>query len=186
MSRYNIALIPTQDREQFVQYAQKLSRTAPSHSYHIGGEHSIPHISLCHFDADTQDLEEIWQQVLAIEIPRMQMVFDHHRSKSYPEHPHLCWVSLMSDDFEDLKDYHLAVAEIIKVPLNAAFEHFDPHMTLFNSEAESACAEFNQHPSVTPVIEDSFVVALGPVDNVGQITRILYSANPFLNYGSKR
>lgn len=175
MVKYNIAFVPIQNRDQFIQHADTLSSTAPGDRYHIGGDASIPHVSLCHFESD--NIEEVWQQVQALQIPPLHMTFDHHRSKSYPGNPKdagVSWVSLMPDNLEELKDLHLQIADIIKKPLNAAFENYDPHMTLFNSKNQEACSEFNQNPQVTP-LEDDFTVVLGVIDDVGQITEIIYS-----------
>ncbi len=177
MLKYNIALIPSQNQEQFIQYAQTLSSTAPAHTYHIGGKASIPHVSLCHFLAEPEQIDTIWTQVQGINRPKLHMTFDHHRSKSYSGRPKdigLCWVSLMPDKLDQLKEHHLKIAKIIGQPLNASFGQYDPHMSLFNSRDEVACAEFNRHTQITPPFEDDFIVVLGYLDNVGQITEIIY------------
>jgi len=174
---YNLALIPTHNRDQFIHYARVSSKTAPADTYHIGGEASSPHISLCHFTADPEQIDVIWQHVRDLDWPALHMTFDQHRSKSYPNNPartDICWISLIPDHLEQLKERHLQVAEIIQHPLNASFEQYDPHMTLFNSRATSACTKFNSQPQATPSISDDFTVALGFIDTVGQITELLY------------
>lgn len=174
---YNIALIPVHDRDKFIRYAKKLSCFAPADTYHISEEASIPHISLCHFIAEPEQIDAIWQQVQNLDWPKLHMTFDRHRSKSYPANPDrtdMCWVSLVPDHLEQLKERHLKIAEMIKRPLNAAFEQYDPHMTLFNSRALIACAEFNSQPQATASLSDNFTIALGFIDAIGQITQLIY------------
>lgn len=176
MTRYNLALIPITNPDQFILYAQSLSNTAPADQYLIGRGQSIPHVSLCHFDADPEDIDTIWQQVQTLTLPALHLTFDHHLSKAFagnPKYTDIIWVSLMPDHRAQLKDLHLLIAEIIKEPLNASFDRYDPHMTLFNSRAKVACAELNEHPHIVPAFTDEFVIALGTTDEVGQVTEIL-------------
>jgi hypothetical protein len=175
MPRYNIALIPANNPDQFILCAQTLSNTAPADKYLIGRGASIPHVSLCHFDSDSDQIEPIWQQVQALAIPTLPLTFDHHLSKAFsgnPKYANIVWVSLIPDKKAELKNLHLIIADIIKVPLNSAFEHYDPHMTLFNSRAKVACAQFNNHPHIVPAFEDDFVIVLGATDEVGQLIDI--------------
>lgn len=178
MVRYNIALIPTQDSEQFIRHAHKLSDSAPAAHYHIGGDASIPHVSLCHFESTPEQIENIWEQVQTLACTGMDLIFDHHRSKTYPKDSGAsgcAWVSLMPNHEEDLHALHLQIAEIVKKPLNMSYENYDPHLTLFNSLEENACAEFNHTPKVVPALTDRFVIALGLLDPYGQITKILHT-----------
>lgn len=184
MPKYNIALIPTQDPDQFIHYAQQLSKTAPADKYHINTAGSIPHVSLCHFFTERDNLDAIWRQLQALALPPLHLIFNHHLSKGFPSNPkyrNIVWVSLMPDKREQLQQRHLLVADIIKEPLNRAFEHYDPHMTLFNSRAKVACAKLNQQSQIIPAMEDDFVVALGPTDDVGQVVSILYTEGTLLH-----
>ena len=176
MTRYNLALIPANNPDQFILYAQSLSNTAPADQYLIGRGASIPHVSLCHFDSEPEDIDIIWQQVQTLALLPLHLTFDHHQSKAFPGNPkytNIVWVSLIPDNKELLKNLHLTIADIIKEPLNAAFDRYDPHLTLFNSRAKVACASFNDLPHIVPAFEDDFVIALGLTDDVGQVTDIL-------------
>lgn len=175
MPKYNIALIPTQNTDQFIHYAHQLSKSVSADKYHITMAGSIPHISLCHFFTERDNLHAIWQQLQALALPRLYLTFDHHLSKGFPGNPKyrdMVWVSLMPNKRDQLTQRHLLVADIIQQPLNAAFEYYDPHMTLFNSRAKAACAQLNQRSQITPALEDDFVLALGPIDDVGQLMSI--------------
>ncbi len=176
--KYNIALIPINDRDQFINHADNLSQTAPGDRYHIGGETSIPHVSLCHFECDPDNIDNVWEQVQKLDIPSLHLTFAENRSRTYPNNPKdagVSWVSLMPDNLDKLKELHLQVADIIKRPLNGAFDNYDPHMTLFNSKSDDACLEFNRNPRLIMPLEDDFTVALGIIDDVGQINEIIYS-----------
>jgi hypothetical protein len=175
IKRYNLAFIPTGNADQFIHYAAQLSQVAPADKYILGGA-SIPHVSLCHFAIDSQKIESVWEAVKELGLPKLHLIFKNRRSKIYPTHPTwggICWISLIPDHIDKLTEIHLKVAAIIKAPLNAAFSEYDPHMTLFNSHAEKPCTQLNFQPQVDSTLEDEFMVALGLIDNVGQITKVL-------------
>jgi len=176
LQKYNIALIPSRNPEQFIQHAEELLQNAPSDKYRLGIG-SIPHVSLCHFEIESNKIEDIWSMVSALELPEIQLSFGEKRSKSYTGHPKwggVCWVSLIPAHIERLTEIHLEIAKIIKIPLNAAFSEYDPHLTLFNSHAEELYAHLNNLPQVVPPLEEEFNVALGLIDEVGQLTEILF------------
>lgn len=170
---YNIAFIPN-NCQQFINYAHKSSFTDHSFAdkYLIGRGNSIPHISLSHFMCQKDKLDAIWQAVKNLMIPNLNISFEHQRCKTYSDGPY--WISLMPDHIEQLHQIHWSVANIIKHPLNSAFENYDPHMTLFNSFDHEACMTFNVQSQVTPVLTDEFRISLGTIDLVGQITGIVY------------
>ncbi len=179
LQKYNIAFIPSSNLEQFIQYAKELSQAASSDKYLLGAE-SIPHVSLCHFEIASNKIEEVWGMVSALELPQLHLTFREKRSKSHTNHlkwGDICWVSLIPDHIERLTEIHFEIAKIIKKPLNTAFSKYDPHLTLFNSHAEASCALLNHVPQVDPPLEEKFNVALGLIDDVGQVTKILFYNN---------
>jgi hypothetical protein len=179
LQRYNIAFIPSRNPQQFIQYAEELSQAAPSDKYRLGVE-SIPHVSICHFEFEGNKIEEIWNTVSALDFPELHLTFEKKRSKLYTAHPKwggVYWVSLIPNHIVQLTEIHLEITKIIKEPLNAAFSDYDPHLTLFNSHAETACVHFNHAPQVNPPLEDAFNIALGLIDDAGQITEILFCNN---------
>lgn len=76
-----------------------------------------------------------------------------------------------------VKEIDLEIAGLIKTPLNAAFADYDPYMALFNSLGEDPYDHLNQAPQVIPPLRDEFSIALGALDDVGQITEILFDKN---------
>ncbi len=175
IKKYNLAFLPATP-EPFIQYARDLSREALPHSYLLG-ENSLPHVSSCHFAIETQQISTIWEKVCDLKLPTLTLTFNRKRSKSYANHPQwggVCWVSLIPDQQDELTRIHWEIAQIIKTPLNAAFADYDPHLTLFNSKEEKTCHLFNSNPKVQPPFQDHFKIALGLIDDVGQITEILY------------
>ena len=185
--KFNVALVPKSDMEQFIRYAEVLSANAPADRYHIGGDASIPHVSLCHFECEPANIDEVWEEIENLDISDLRLRFEHHRSRTYPDNPKdagVSWVSLVPDHLESLKDLHLQVADIIKKPLNGAFANYDPHMTLFNSKRDEQCAQLNIDTRLIEPLEDDFSVVIGTIDNVGQITQITHSN--LANYSSMR
>lgn len=178
--KYNIALIPSENKEEFIDFAKQSAQNFPDGRYMLG-EQSFPHVTLCHFEAYPDQIDKIWEQVQALDLPTTSLDFDTERHKSFPGHPKdggVRWVSLISDKLDILKEMHLQVAQIIKKPLNGAYENYDPHMTLFNSRLEDVSIAINDHIELPTSLHAECVVALGKLDNVGQITEIIYESEP--------
>lgn len=175
IKKYNIAFVPKKNPRQFIDYAIALAKDVSFATYLLG-EQCVPHISVCHFLAEENSIENIWQQVSALNISPMKLIFDTQRSKSYPGHPKwggVSWVSLISDHLDILKAIHLKIAVIIKEPLNASFSDYDPHLTLFNSFNQTECFVFNKNFRLKEPLIDNFTIALGPIDNNGQLLSIV-------------
>ncbi len=173
LTRYNIALIPTDANDQLLAYGNTFSDKA--HTYKLGPR-SIPHITLCHFQAEEQQIPVIFERLTQLKLPAIQLTFDTLRSKTYPNSPWgadgMRWISLMPDKFDKLKEMHYAVASLVK-PTNAAFDQYDPHLTLVNT-LDSSSDKINESPRVNTRIQDQFIIALGRSDDVGQLTETLY------------
>lgn len=172
--KYNLALIPSQDKiEAFAAYAQNTFPIKPD--LYLLGTYSIPHVTLCHFVADAKNIHEIVSIVRTMNIPLMELTFAKQRSKTYPADSiwgQWSWVSLLPDKIAELKNLHLQIAKIVK-PTNAAFADYDPHLTLFNSKDHTACNRINLATDASPVLSDSFHIALGRLDDIGQIKEVL-------------
>ena len=174
--RFNIALVPLHNSEQFVAYAKTLSSTVKVSNYHIRTDVSIPHVSLSHFACEPNEIQAIWQKILALKLPVLHLSFAFRRNKIYPgkfKKESNSSVSLIPDHLETLKKWHLQVANIIQKPLNAAFDNYDPHMTLFNSKQNDVCSLFNQKSQLKQPLEDDFILSLGKIDRAGQIIEIV-------------
>jgi hypothetical protein len=174
--KYNIALVPTEENaDPFVKYSTTMfSVKAAEYSL---GVNSKAHVTLCHFEAEEKEINDIVTKVRALNQPAVQLTFSTQRSKTYPTHlvwGQWSWVSLISDKLDELKKLHLRVAEIVR-PTNAAFDAYDPHMTLFNSYDKEQCAAINQSQQLGTPLTGKFEIILGSLDDVGQVTEILYN-----------
>lgn len=182
MPKYNIAWVPSNDKGQFENFSAKISQQIRYEKYLLG-DHSIPHVSICHFECDEHAVEEIWAKVKGLDLHKIDLTFGCIRSKSYPGHPKwggVCWVSLMPDKLDQLIKVHLMIAQIIKVPLNAAFSDYDPHLTLLNSCDERKCNSLNETPQLKDKLTDDFSIALGEMDEEGQLLHIVYGTTKTL------
>jgi hypothetical protein len=174
MGKYNLALIPVKKEPEIIQYAQKFS--LPAYSYRIG-ESSFPHITLCHFETEKENLRTIWGEALLMDHQPIHITFTALRCKTYALPLYgptaLYWISLIPDSKPQLQNSHLAIAGIIKNPQNAAFEHYDPHLTLFNSTDQRSTAL--NYSIKEPHLADDFTIALGESDSYGQLIKIIYT-----------
>ncbi len=174
LRKFNLALIPLDTNiDEFVTYARENFSIAASN--YLLGSHSAPHVTICHFETEASKLDEIVAKVKALQTAPITLTFKTQRSKEYPEHSlwgQWSWVSLIPDKLEELQALHLKIAAIV-TPTNAAFDAYDPHLTLFNSKDHAACGLVNQAPNVNPALSCEFRIQLGRLDDVGQITEIL-------------
>lgn len=173
--RFNIAYIPTANQTRFIELAKEQARIAQAATYCLGPS-SLPHVSLCHFMAEEHHIPKIWAEIGALKLSMLNLRFESIRDKSYSDdspYGGLSWISLMPNHLQELADVHLKIAKIIKHPLNHAYQDYDPHLTLLNSKNKAACLLLSG-ASIAPPIEDDFILALGTIDAVGQLTKILY------------
>lgn len=107
---YNLAFMPINHSQKFVQFAHEAAKGVKVADYLLGPD-SLPHVSICHFMMDDTEIENIWH-----------------------------------------------------------------HLTLFNSYDIDSCKHFNHMPIIQPLINDDFVIALGHIDRIGQVTDILFTS----------
>jgi hypothetical protein len=176
--KYNIAFTPITiaDRQQFIRYAESLAQHMPPFEYMLGDK-SIPHLTLCHFEADESAHTFIWQQVMKLPHQTLELTFKTRRGKTYP--PALAWsdapwVSLIPEEVDSLHNIHHAIATIVKNPTNLSYADYDPHLTLLNSKNNAQCEQLNVDPAVHPPLTCQFMIALGRSDAVGQLTELLH------------
>jgi len=177
--KYNIALIPVEEKvtDQIVKYAKTQFQVKPAE--YLLGPNSLPHITLCHFVAEEKQVEDISKRIIALNQSSLELTFETQRSKTYLAHPiwgKWSWVSLMPDRQDQLKEMHEKMATIVR-PTNAAFDAYDPHMTLINSYDKEQCKKINETPQVFPAFKGSFKIILGKLDDVGQVTEVLYDCS---------
>lgn len=166
-NRYNIALIPLTHSQAIIKLSHHFAAIADSY---LLGEKSLPHVTLCQFEADESELDTIWKSVFA-SMPNasLQLTFSEF---SCVTKLNLNWISLLPDKIDILKKMHSEVALIIKAPLNKSFKEYDPHMTLINSKDPSyqkAIEKISYDP-----LTDKFVLALGRSNEIGQFTEVLF------------
>ena len=175
----NLAFLPQYNSKQFIQLANNTSIGIERGRYRLGAA-SLPHVSICHFILEEAHIESIWKQVQALAIPPVSLTFSTRKAKIYPPDSYCdvtqCGISLIPNNRDVLIKIHLQIANIIQKPLNAAFAHYDPHLTLFNSHDIEVCDRLNQAPALHSPLKDTFVIALGGIDRIGQITHVLFTS----------
>lgn len=178
--KYNIALVPN-NRQMFIDYAHHSIYAANKNNYLIG-ERSIPHITLCHFITEPDQIPILWQSMQADQLEKTNLFIRlaFIRSKTYSANSIAedgSWISLIPNHIAELNLLHQRIAKMIKYPTNAAWEHYDPHLTLLNTKDLPLCQAIATPTLVNPPFEDQFSLVLGTSDAVGQLTHILSNSH---------
>jgi hypothetical protein len=169
LKRYNLALIPLTKNPEIIQLAQIF---APIANQYLLGKNSFPHVTLYHFDYEEKDIKKLWQRVNDHwkESP-IFLQFDYLNDGQYGN---WYWISLMPNQREILHQMHGFIAALLMLPLKKSF---DPHMTLINTSHQQYDQELVIAQKQYSLIADTFVLALGKSDPIGQLTHILYQRN---------
>lgn len=167
MPRYNLALIPVSQSKEIIGLVKKFSHLADKY---LLDENSLPHVTLYQFEANKNEIDGLWQQISKIwkEYP-IDLKFKEFSCLTFDNSTY--WVSLLPDNCDKLHKMHLFIADAMNLSAN---KFFDPHMTLIstkNSEYEKEVEKIWQ--SYVPIL-DSFILALGKSDDIGQFIEIVY------------
>ncbi len=166
-NRYNLALIPSSESDAVVKYAHFLLDIADGY---LLGEHSLPHVTLYQFQANESDIESIWEKAYSeLNQTSIELAFEKFSCITFDRT--VFWVSLLPDNDDVLMKMHSIVANVIKQPVKPSY---DPHMTLINTKDSSYENLVNKLAKIYTPIKDTFVLALGRSDDIGQLIEIIY------------
>lgn len=166
-NKYNLALVPMSKPSEFIDVAQKLLSISGNY---LLGKNSLPHVTLCQFDADDSEIAAIWTKVCdmwhgkSIDIELAEFSYITFDNDTY-------WISLLPKNSETLHKMHISAAEILKLP---AKKTYDPHLTLLNTKNNHCQSEIENIEKYFVSIKDTFKLSLGRSDEVGQFTEIIY------------
>lgn len=166
--KYNLALIPTQKSANFVSLALNFSNIS---STYLLGENSLPHITLYAF----QDTESnIQQHITAIDtaLNSKTLTLKLNEFSYITFDKHIFWISLLPDNKQILRNMHQTIAQTLNLPTKISF---DPHLTLTNTLIGNYHQQIEEVKRVYEPIEETFKLALGLSDDVGQIIKITHS-----------
>jgi hypothetical protein len=167
--KYNLALIPTSKQSSVVNCSNLLSTIADSY---LLGAHSLPHLTLYQFHANKSDIKSIWENVCNNMNQRsVFLTFETFSCISFDQDTF--WTSLLPDNVELLMKMHADIAGIIEQPVK---NNYDPHMTLINTRNPSYEDLVHNLAKTYKPIRDTFVLALGVSDEIGQFVELLYSS----------
>lgn len=165
MKRFNIAYVPKYNSKEFISISESFK--PKSHNYNLG-EDSLPHITICQFIADENEIGQIWSEVCSnISEYSVSLIFNSFSNISFDEK--LFWLSIIPKPNQQLIDTFNIVSKIVKPIRN---DTFDPHLTLFNYFPEKLNINFPINAKLS--IEEEFELILGESDNVGQLKNIIF------------
>lgn len=166
MKRFNIAYVPKDNSKKFIKLSENFH--TESHDYKLG-ENSLPHITICQFIVDENDISQIWSKVCSkIDKYSITLIFSYFSNISFDEK--LFWVSIIPDFNQQLIDTFNIVSKIVKPIRNDAF---DPHLTLFNYFPDKLNINTSLEEDIN--IEEEFELILGESDDAGQLKNIIFN-----------
>ena len=169
MPKYNLALTPVSTGDEIVKCAIQLSKLADKY---LIGKDSLPHVTLYQFNAEEKIIDDIWKRVKEAwkEEPPIELEFKEFSCVSFDGV--IFWVSLLPNNRDKLHEMHGLIAQVLNKPTK---KNFDPHMTLFNTKNKDCEKDVGAIKSFYKPISDVFVLSLGHSDDVGQLTKILFT-----------
>jgi 2'-5' RNA ligase len=174
LKKYNIALVPVLQNEKIIRCAEYFLKI--SDQYQLG-KNSLPHVTLCHFQANENEIDLLWKRVCKrLEKHQLELTFEYFSCTTFDNK--IYWISLIPDQSSTLDKMHQTVAAIVNQPIN---QHYDPHMTLLNTKDINYKNMLNEMRQSYTTISDHFALALGERDAVGQLIKILYQEECVVN-----
>ncbi len=169
MIRFNIAYVPKQHSEKFVNLANIYKTKI--HNYCLG-KNSLPHVTISQFIADESQISEIWRTVCSsINDHNISLVFNKFSNISFDRT--IFWLSLLPESNEKLIETFDVVLNIVKPTRN---DKYDPHLTLFNYLSDKLDVSSSIESRIN--IEEEFELVLGESDEVGQLKDIIFYFSP--------
>jgi len=171
---YNIALIPQTKSHEFIQLANTFSFLANNY---LLGPRSLPHVTLCQFYAETNEIDILWQKVCAALLPSpIELLFTEW---SFVTINSLFWVSLLPST-RDFRGQVPLMSTLIKQMIKQSAHKwhltpssYDPHLTLLNTKQKDYKNTVTSLQTNPIHIIDTFQVCLGRSDEVGQLIEIV-------------
>lgn len=165
LKKYNIAFVPKTKSNQINELASNYSNI--KHNYCIE-ENSLPHVTVCQFYLDSEDLSDVWKSVCSkLDLTSIKLTFNSISHITFGSNTY--WVSLMPNERELLFSIYGTVSSLVS---SIRKDEYDPHMTLFNYKKE--CKDENIDQELRSiVIEDNFDLVVGESDQNGQLVSIV-------------
>jgi 2'-5' RNA ligase len=164
IKKYNLALLPMNHRQSVIELSSTFASIAGSYQL---GEHSLPHVTLCKFFAEEQQLAAIWELVSVVVSEPLKLSF---REFSYIKLKSQYWISVLPTESDALHVLHYKLHQLVHP--GKLKQSYDPHMTLVNLSDDS-------YPYLLETLKadfsDSFCLAMGANDEVGQFVKVIFS-----------
>lgn len=176
--KYNLALIPISKSDQPVALAKQFSNIADGY---LLGDKSLPHVTLYQLHAEDNEIDSIWNEVSdAWDGKPIDLAFNKFSCITFDNN--IFWISLLPDNCDVLHEMHGQIANILKLPINKTF---DPHMTLISTKNKENENEAARAADSYKAINDTFILALGASDEIGQLTAIIHCCDLKKNIACK-
>ncbi len=166
-TKYNLALLPTTKSTEFIKFAEKFSDLSDSY---LLGKNSLPHVTLYQFWKDKKEINTMWESVLTLwQRKPLKLVLSE---LSYTTYKNIFWLALLPNNRNVLHKMHAKIADLLELPIKSTF---DPHLTLINTIHAQYESEAKKLAGSYASISDTFVLALGKSDEMGQFTKIIHT-----------
>lgn len=163
----NYALIP-ENRQKFIDFSAQHAKDEKFIGQYQIHRNTIPHVTLCHFEAPENQLTNIWKSLSHCHHPAFLSL--NFRTLRTGVHQGEYWYLLIPTENSLLHEMYLQSFAVLKNILNINQKNYFPHLTLFNSsDVHRKNAEYFIE---TPLI-DNFRIVITDRDRVGQSRNII-------------
>lgn len=168
--RYNIALTPMHNGRKIIALSEKFKDIADQY---LLGDNSLPHVTLCQFIANEDEIPEIWNKACdSLNQKMINLVFKEFSCITFNDS--MFWVSLLPNNSDKLMEMSCIITDIVKSPVSKSHNRYDPHMTLVNTKNKEYKKIAKNISESYKLISDKFILSLGQSDNIGQYTKMIY------------
>jgi 2'-5' RNA ligase len=178
---FNIALLPTD--ENFVQSCIQMVQ-ANLKDQAVGyllGEHTYPHITVCQFAAEHDQLEKIWSSIEAIQPKPMKISFGHiYVLPGRGAHLGKIWVGLTVVKSTPLVGLQKSVYEALQqlgIQGSTKVSNYTPHLTWARLDGEKPVTIPKMPPQELWQSQHAFNLTIGLSDASGVYQECLYSTH---------
>jgi 2'-5' RNA ligase len=177
---FNIALLPSD--EKFVHDCIQLVQTnlKEQATGYLLGEHTYPHVTLCQFAAEHNQLEKIWSSIEGMQAEPLMLSFGHiYILPGHGAHAEKIWVGLTLVKSPQLVQLQKSVHETLQqlgIESGTKVSNYTPHLTWARCDSNKPVTISKMPPQELWLNKHPFNLTIGLSDVNGVYQACLFSS----------